>query len=97
MAEGTPSWRVVLLMAEPIVERRKKPRTEVGEVAFISSGGASTRCLIDNISETGAAISVPNASYIPNRFQLMMEKDRVVRTCRLVWIMQNKIGVIFEG
>jgi hypothetical protein len=96
MAEGTSNWRVVLLMVDPI-ERRKEPRTNVEEVAFISNGGASTRCLIANISENGAAIIVPNASYVPNRFQLMTEKDRVVRTCRLVWIMQNKIGVIFES
>jgi hypothetical protein len=97
MAEGAPNWRVVLLMVEPIVERRKEPRTDIEEIAFISSGGASTRCMIANISENGASISVPNASYVPKRFQLMTQKDRVVRTCRLVWIMQNKIGVIFEG
>lgn len=77
-------------------ERRKFSRTEVEETAYISAGGASTRCLIINISVDGAAISVPDASYIPRRFQLMTENDRVIRSCMVVWIMQNKIGVTFE-
>jgi hypothetical protein len=49
-----------------------------------------------NISSEGAAIDVPNAAYVPERFQLMTEKDRVIRKCRVVWIQQNRIGVAFE-
>jgi hypothetical protein len=77
-------------------ERRKHPRAEVDEAAYVSSGGASTRCRVLNISTKGAAIDVPNAAYIPDRFQLMTEKDRVIRKCRVVWIQQNRIGVAFE-
>jgi hypothetical protein len=77
-------------------ERRKHPRAEVGETAYLSSGGASTRCRVSNISEEGAAIDVTNAAYVPDRFQLMTEKDRVIRNCRLVWIQENRIGVAFE-
>ena len=78
-------------------ERRKHPRTEVSEVAYLSSGGASTRCRVLNISAEGAAIDVPTAAFVPDRFQLMTEKDRVVRKCRVVWIQQNRIGVAFES
>jgi hypothetical protein len=77
-------------------ERRKHPRAEVDETAYVSSGGASTRCRVLNISAEGAAIDVPNAAYVPDRFQLMTEKDRVIRSCRVVWIQQNRIGVTFE-
>ena len=77
-------------------ERRKHPRAEVDETAYVSSGGASTRCRVLNISAEGAAIDVPNAAYIPPRFQLMTEKDRLIRKCRVVWIQQNRIGVAFE-
>ena len=48
-------------------ERRKQPRAEVDE-----------------------------AAYVPQRFQLMTEKDRLIRRCRIVWIQQNRIGVAFE-
>jgi PilZ domain len=77
-------------------ERRRLPRVEVDEAAYVSSGGASTRCRVSNISAEGAAIDVPNAAYIPRRFQLMTEKDRLIRKCRVVWIQQNRIGVAFE-
>ncbi len=59
--------------------------------------GSSTRCTIINISADGAAIEVPDASYIPIRFQLMTETDRVVRNCVVVWIKQNTLGIQFEG
>jgi hypothetical protein len=77
-------------------ERRKQHRAEVDEVAYISSGGASTRCRVMNISTEGAAIDVPNAVFVPQRFQLMTERDRLIRNCRVVWIRQNTVGVAFE-
>lgn len=59
--------------------------------------GSSTRCTITNISAEGAAIEVPDESYIPNRFQLMTESDRVVRNCSVVWIKRNTLGIQFES
>ena len=78
-------------------ERRKHPRAKVEAVAYVSSGGASTRCRVLNISTEGAAIDVPNAAYVPDCFQLMIEKDRVIRNCRIVWVQKNRIGVAFES
>jgi hypothetical protein len=49
------------------------------------------------MSDNGAALDVPDASYIPNSFHLMAERDRIVRSCRIVWIKQNRIGVEFES
>jgi hypothetical protein len=77
-------------------ERRRLLRVEVDEAAYVSSGGASTRCRVLNISTEGAAIDVPNAAYIPQRFHLMIEKGRLIRKCRVVWIQQSRIGVAFE-
>ena len=79
-----------------IDERRKSLRTDVDEMAYISASGSSTRCRIANMSDDGAALEVADASFIPNCFQLMTERDRIVRTCRIVWIKQNRIGVEFE-
>jgi hypothetical protein len=77
-------------------ERRRNPRTDVDQPAYISSHGSSTRCRVVNISADGAAIDVPDPVFIPARFQLMTEQDRVIRDCRIVWTKQNRIGVIFE-
>ncbi len=84
------------LPATAMEERRKAPRADVDEPAYVASGGASTRCRVVNISADGAAIEVPDPAFIPDRFQLMTERDRVVRDCRVVWTRQNRIGVIFE-
>jgi hypothetical protein len=77
-------------------DRRKHPRTETDEPAYISADGLSTRCRLVNISEEGAAIEVPDPAYLPSHFRLMTEKDRVTRNCRMIWIKQNRIGVAFE-
>ena len=85
-----------LSLAAAMEERRRAPRADVDEPAYISSHGSSTRCRVVNISAEGAAIEVPDPLFIPNRFQLMTENDRVVRGCRIVWTKQNRIGVVFE-
>ena len=85
-----------LSLATAVEERRRGLRADVDEPAYISSHGSSTRCRVVNISAEGAAIDVPDPVFVPARFQLMTEKDRVVRDCRIVWTKQNRIGVIFE-
>jgi hypothetical protein len=77
-------------------DRRKHQRAEIDEPAYISVDGSSTSCRVRNISADGAAIDVPNPSYVPDRFQLMTEKDRVIRNCRTIWIRGKRIGVAFE-
>ena len=85
-----------LSLAAAMEERRRGPRADVDEPAYISSHGSSTRCRVVNISVEGAAIEVPDPLFVPARFQLMTENDRVVRDCRIVWTKQNRIGVVFE-
>jgi hypothetical protein len=70
-------------------ERRQHPRPETNEPAFISGDGSCISCRIVNMSSEGAAIDVPNASYVPDRFDLMMARDRTIRRCRTVWILGN--------
>lgn len=77
-------------------DRRKHPRVEIDEPAYISAGGLSMRCRLLNLSSQGAAVEVPNPAFVPSHFQLMTEKDRVIRHCRVIWIKKNRIGVTFD-
>jgi hypothetical protein len=77
-------------------DRRKHVRIDVNEPAYIFGDGSSTRCVLVNLSSDGAAIDVPDASYIPSTFSLMTERDRVVRNCQVVWVQQNRLGLIFK-
>ena len=77
-------------------EKRKHPRTEIEELAFVSSGGSVMRCLVRNISLEGAAIDVENPAFVPQSFRLVMAKDSsIVRECRVAWIKKNRIGLTF--
>ncbi|MBR0810920.1 MULTISPECIES: PilZ domain-containing protein [Bradyrhizobium] len=79
-----------------MIERRTFDRVDVDEVAYISGDGASLRCRVVNMSEQGAAIELPSERYVNFTFKLMLEKDRIIRSCRLVWSSANLIGVVFE-
>ena len=76
-------------------ERRQHPRRQVDEEAYIFGDGSSIRCSITNISEVGAAINLPTSCFVPDQFQLMIAKDRTVRSCRIVWTAQNRMGTQF--
>ena len=77
-------------------ERRKHPRTEIDEPAYVSSGGSVMRCIVRNTSPEGAAIEVENPAFVPQRFRLVMANDSsVVHECRIAWIQKNRIGLTF--
>ncbi|ANW02129.1 PilZ domain-containing protein [Bradyrhizobium icense] len=77
-------------------EKRKFPRTEIEEPAYVSSGGSVMRCVVRNISREGAAIDVDNPAFVPQHFRLVMAKDpTIVHECRVAWIQKNRIGPTF--
>jgi PilZ domain len=77
-------------------EKRKYPRTEIDEPAYVSSGGAVMPCVVRNISPEGAAIDVENPAFVPSHFRLVMAKDAsIVHECRIAWIKQHRIGLTF--
>jgi hypothetical protein len=78
-------------------EKRKYPRTEINEPAFVSSGGSVMGCRVRNISPEGAAIDVENPSFVPPHFRLVMASDSSVHECTIVWIQHKRIGVTFAA
>ena len=76
-------------------EKRKHPRTEINELAYVSSGGSVMRCTVRNISAEGAAIDVEEPAFVPEQFRLVMANDSSVRECRIAWIQKNRIGLTF--
>ena len=76
-------------------EKRKHPRTEINEPAYVSLDGFVMSCMVRNISVEGAAIDVETPAFVPPRFRLVMAKDSSVRECRITWIQKNRIGLTF--
>ena len=79
-------------------DKRKHPRVEIEELAYVSAGGSVMSCVVRNISAAGAAIDVDNPAFVPQRFRLVLAKDSSVHECRVIWIEKNRIGLAFvEG
>jgi hypothetical protein len=78
-------------------EKRKHPRTEINEPAYVSSGGSVMNCMVRNMSVEGAAIDVENPAFVPPHFRLVMASDSTVHECRIAWIQKNRIGVTFAA
>jgi len=76
-------------------ERRRQQRATVDEVAYIAGDGSSMRCRVVSLSDLGAAIEMTDKVYVRPRIKLMLEKDRIIRDCRVVWSSGNRIGVEF--
>ena len=76
-------------------EKRKNPRTDIDEPAYVSAHGSVMSCVVRNISAEGAAIDVENPAFIPPRFRLVMASDSSVHECRIAWIQQKRIGIAF--
>jgi hypothetical protein len=76
-------------------EKRKHPRTEINEPAYVSSGGSVMSCTVRNISPEGAAIDIENPAFVPAHFRLVMASDRTVHDCRVIWIQKKRIGLAF--
>jgi PilZ domain len=79
----------------PMEEKRKYPRTEINQPAYVSSGGSVMSCVVRNISPEGAAIDVENSAFVPPHFRLVIASDSSVHECKVAWIQQNRIGVTF--
>jgi hypothetical protein len=78
-------------------EKRKYPRTEINEPAYVSANGSVMSCVVRNISPEGAAIDVENPAFVPPQFRLVMANDSSVHECRIAWIQQKRIGVTFAA
>jgi hypothetical protein len=77
-------------------ERRRFPRTEINEPAFVSSGGSVMSCTVLNVSAEGCAIEVIEPAFVPQRFRLVLANDpSIVRECQIAWIQENRIGLTF--
>jgi PilZ domain len=76
-------------------EKRKHPRLEINEPAYVSSGGSVMSCVVRNISPEGAAIDIENPAFVPERFRLVVARDSSVHECRIAWIQHKRIGIIF--
>jgi hypothetical protein len=79
------------------MERRRQPRQRTSKSAriLLSRYHSVIDCTVRDISPTGASLDVASTLGIPDRFDVMFDADKSIRTCRLIWFKQKQIGVEF--
>lgn len=67
------------------------------EATVVFDGGRTRmRCIIRNLSETGAKLEVASVANIPRTFDLVVGKVRP-QPCFVVWRAVKELGVQFVG
>jgi len=61
----------------------------------IGFNGSGIECLVCNVSQSGAAIEIKGNVCIPESFNLMIESERLNKSCRVVWRKYQRLGVAF--
>ena len=84
-------------MAEITEEHRRARRRRVLKAGRIQlDGGSAISCTVNNLSTTGAAISVSEPFRVPDSFILVLEMETTKHVCRVVWRHGKRIGVAFS-
>jgi hypothetical protein len=79
-----------------ILDRRGMPRDDVHCTAWIDLGDGAPRrrCIISDVSASGARLAVGPGLPLPEEFQIALSRDgRVRRRCRVVWRETGEVGV----
>jgi hypothetical protein len=84
-------------MAGSMDEKRTiaRQRTLKGATVVFSDGQFTYKCLIKNLTPTGASLEFSSTDGVPNQFQLVFEDRSPTRTCKVVWRTEKRLGVEF--
>jgi hypothetical protein len=80
-------------------EKRKVRRTRVlkGAKIIFNQRVSSVDCIVRNLSDAGACLQLASQVGFPATFELSLDGDRSLRSCRVTWRGADRIGVVFDG
>jgi hypothetical protein len=77
-------------------ERRVSARSRVLKSAKLVIGTSPVMdCVVQNLTNVGARIDIPNTFDLPERFEITFDGGRSFRPCRLVWRTVDQTGIQF--
>ena len=80
-------------------DERQAPRERTflpARIAFGENGALSTQCTVTQLSATGARLSVPASTTLPDRFELSVPQRNLMKRVQLVWRKGDLAGVHFD-
>ena len=82
-----------------MVERRSIGRTTISKSAliFFDAPRSIFNCVVQNITNGGAGIQLPDIRVLPPSFELTFDNFRTIRRCRVIWRQDDLVGVAFQN
>ncbi len=75
--------------------RAPRRRTLKGATIVFGDGNFTVKCLVKNVSETGALLDMESTSEVPNQFRLVFDDRSTDRRCNVAWRSSKRLGVTF--
>jgi hypothetical protein len=88
----------ILPKANMALVKKREARKSVHQSGWITleGGFAARQCVVQDMSSTGAKITVDDSSALPARLRLAFTRDaRTGRNCNVVWRRGKSLGVKF--
>ena len=80
-------------------ERRDVARTRIrrnAEIVVIRRGATTMQCTLQDLTSTGACLTLASTYQVPDTFELTFDRGRSRRPCWVKWRTDDKLGVSFE-
>ena len=80
-------------------ERRNVGRTRIrhnAEILVVRRGAGKVQCTLQNLTSTGACLTLASTYKVPDTFDLTFDQGRSCRPCRVKWRTSDRLGVSFE-
>jgi hypothetical protein len=80
-------------------ERRKIKRMRVlkGAKIIFNERLSTLDCIVRNLNTAGACLQLASPVGFPTSFEMSLDGDRSIRSCRVIWHSADRIGVAFDG
>ncbi len=79
-------------------KKKREARKSLRQPGWITLDGgfAARRCVVQNLSSTGAKITIDDPNMLPAKLRLAFTRDaRTGRPCEVVWRRGKSVGVKF--
>lgn len=80
------------------MDRRSIARTRIrrnAEIVVKRRDVDLVQCTLQNLTSTGACLSLPSTYEVPDTFELTFDGGRSLRPCWVKWRTADKVGVAF--
>jgi hypothetical protein len=92
------AFQFTILASKMNKRRTQRQKTFKGARIVFNQGNSTMNCLVRDVSNTGAQLQFVNALHVPDVFDLMFAGEKsAMRSCRIIWRKQNRIGVVFKA